>query len=81
MGKEMSNSKDNTYTGFRPRVANEEDYFFIKKWCDLPQVKRSFSSVLNSLIPMVRVACEQTTRTEQGEVSIELNLGRIIIRK
>lgn len=72
---------ENTYTGFRPRVELEGVYFVIRNWCSDPRINQSFSSIFNSLLTPIKVACENTTEvSETGEVSIELNLGRIIIR-
>lgn len=73
---------NSTYTGFRPRVGEEEGAFFtIRNWCDDPQINRSFSAILNSILVPLRVACENTTEVDdQGNVSIEINLGRIIIK-
>lgn len=72
---------ENTYTGFRPRIgAVEGAYFVVRNWCADPRVNKSFSAIFNSLMIPIKVACEHTTEVdENGSVSIELNLGRIII--
>lgn len=72
----------NTYTGFRPRIGENEGAFFVirDKWCDDPRINKPFSALFNSLLIGIKTACEQTTEIdEHGNVSIELNLGRIII--
>lgn len=70
----------NTYTGFRPRVENEGCYYVIRNWCKDPRVRKSFSSLINSLLPYISVAVQHTTeRDEDGRITIELNLGRIEI--
>lgn len=72
---------ENTYTGFRPRVANEAAYFVIRKWCDDPIINKSFSAVINALLPSIKVAMEQSTEVneETGQISIDCNFGRIDI--
>jgi hypothetical protein len=71
---------ENTYTGFRPRVENEGMYFVIRRWCDDERINKSFSALLNAIIPALKVACENTTeRAADGTISIELNAGRIDI--
>lgn len=68
------------YTGFRPRNAQEPNYYAIRRWCDHPDVRSNFSSVLNSLLPHLKMAMENTTEIDEfGNVTIELNLGRIKI--
>lgn len=73
---------DNTYTGFRPRVGEVEGaYFVIRNWCSDERIRRSFSAIFNSLMVPIKVACEQTTEVdENGNISIELNAGRITIK-
>lgn len=72
---------ENSYTGFRPRVGEIEGaYFVIRNWCNDPRVNKSFSAIFNSLMVSIKVACEHTTEIDaDGQVSIELNLGRIVI--
>lgn len=71
----------NTYTSFRPRTEREAEYFVIREWCDDERVNKSFSAIINSLIPAIKIACEHTTeRDEHGRITIELNAGRIEIR-
>lgn len=71
----------NTYTGFRPRVGEIEGaYFVIRGWCEDPRINKSFSAIFNSLMIPIKIACENTTEIdENGQVSIELNIGRIPI--
>lgn len=72
----------NTYTGFRPRIGECEAAFFVIRdtWCDDQRINKPFSAVINSLLIGIKTAMEQTTEIdENGNVSIELNLGRIII--
>lgn len=73
---------ENTYSGFRPRLAQEPDWFWIKDcWAADERVNKSLSSIINSLLPYIKVACEHTTEIDtDGHVSIELNIGRIIIK-
>ena len=80
--KRRTVNPENTYTGFRPRTGEVEGaYFVIRNWCDDPRVNRSFSAIFNSLMIPIKLACEHTTEIDdEGQVSIELNLGRIIIR-
>lgn len=72
---------ENTYTGFRPRVGDIEGaYFVLRDWCADPRIRRSFSSLFNSLMIPLKVACENTTEVdEHGRISIEANFGRIVI--
>lgn len=71
----------NTITGFRPRVGVEAEYFVIRAWCDDPRINKSFSALINALIPGLKTAVEHTTEVDkEGVLSIELNLGRIDIR-
>lgn len=73
---------ENTYTGFRPRVGEIEGaYFVIRSWCNDKRIRRSFSAIFNSLMIGIKIACENTTEIdEHGNVTIELNLGRITIK-
>lgn len=73
---------ENTYTGFKPRVGEIEGaYFVIRNWCDDPRINKSFSAIFNSVMIGLKTACEQTTEVDtDGQVSIELNLGRIEIK-
>lgn len=70
------------FISLRPRVDNEAEFFVIRKWCDDPQVNKPFSALLNSLLAGLAYSVENTTQVdpETGEVSIEVNLGRIIIK-
>lgn len=80
--KRRTRNPENTYTGFRPRTGEVEGaYYVIRNWCNDPRVNRSFSAIFNSLMIGIKTACEHTTEKDaDGNVSIELNLGRIIIR-
>lgn len=72
---------ENTYTGFRPRVGDVEGaYFVVRNWCTDPRINKSFSAIFNSIMVPLKVALENTTEVdEQGRISVELNLGRIVI--
>lgn len=74
-------NQENTYTGFRPRVgAIEGAYFVIRNWCDDERINKSFSAIFNSLMIPLKEAIENTTEIDdEGQVSIELNIGRIPI--
>lgn len=80
------------YTSFRPRLDNEGNYWIIRDWGseDVPdlQIKAGFqgkgvslSALFNSLLEGLSKSVQQTTQIdpETGEISIEVNLGRIII--
>jgi hypothetical protein len=73
---------ENTYTGFRPRVENEAAFFVLREWASDRVVNRSFSSIINAVLPGLMAAVQNTTEidTETGEISIEINLGRIVIK-
>jgi len=74
-------NQENTYTGFRPRIGEIEGaYFVIRNWCNDPRVNKSFSSIFNSIMIPLKEAIENTTEVDEfGQVSIELNIGRIVI--
>lgn len=68
------------YTGFRPRNSVEPSYYAVRRWCDSEHVRSNFSSLLNSLLPHIKVALENYTEIDEfGNVTVEFNLGRIKI--
>lgn len=69
------------YTSFRPRVENEPLYYMLRRWCDEPEVQVNISSLLNSLLPYLVRACTDTTeRDANGDITVEMNFGRIKIK-
>ena len=78
--KRMSNP-ENTYTGFRPRVENEAAWYVMRQWCDREDINLSFSALINAILPGLKVSLENTTEISHGQISIELNLGRIEIKR
>jgi len=82
MRKKRPHDPENTYAGFRPRCEQEAAYFCIKKWCEHPRVNKTLSAVINSLLDGVKAAIENTTQInpKTGEITVEINLGRITIK-
>lgn len=80
------------FTTFRPRINEEPYYWIIRDWGsqDVPDLQQrkgykptgiAFSAVLNSLLQSIATSVQNTTEIdEDGNISIELNLGRINIR-
>lgn len=81
------------YTSFRPRIDNEGVYWIIRDWGseDVPDAQRkagfegkgvSLSALFNSLLASLAKSVQDTTQIdpETGEISIEMNFGRIVIK-
>lgn len=69
------------YTGFRPRIDVEPQYECLRELLRHPKMNKSFSAVINSIIPGLYYAMLNTTEyDEEGQPTIELNLGRIRIK-
>jgi hypothetical protein len=69
------------YTGFRPRVEVEPQYECLRELLKRPQMNKSFSALLNSIIPHLYYAMLNTTEyDEDGTPSAEFNLGRVKIK-
>lgn len=88
ISKRMATSE---YTSFRPRVTNEAFYWIVRDWgsVDVPHLKQTagykpiaipLSALFNSLLEGLARAVQNTTEIDaEGNISIELNLGRITI--
>lgn len=80
------------FTTFRPRVDNEGDYWIIRDWGaeDVRQLQIdagykptgiSLSALFNCLLKGLATSVQNTTQIDtDGNISIELNLGRINIK-
>jgi len=80
------------FTTFRPRVDNEGAYWVIRDWGteDIPHLQStngfkptgmSLSALFNCLLHGLSAAVQNTTQIDaDGNISIEVNLGRINIR-
>jgi hypothetical protein len=76
-----SHNPENTYTGFRPRVEQEAAYFCLKRWWEHPQINKSFSALINSLLDGLHECAKNTTKVHSdGRVTVEVNLGEIEIK-
>jgi hypothetical protein len=72
---------ENTYTGFRPRVDQEAAFFNLKRWGENPQINKTFSAIINSILDGLNECAKHTTRKHpDGRITIELNLGEIEIK-
>lgn len=79
----MANRTKNieNYTGFRPRIDVEAQYCCLRELLEHPKFAKSFSALLNSLIPHLYYAVLNTTEyDENGNPTIEVNLGRVTIK-
>lgn len=89
ISEKMSSSE---YSTFRPRVSLEPQYWIVRDWgsIEVPHLQSkagykatglAFSALLNSLLPVLAAAVQNTTQIDaDGNISIELNAGRINIR-
>lgn len=88
ISKRMATSE---FTSFRPRVSNEAFYWIIRDWgsVEVPHLRQTnghgdrsipLSALFNSLLQGLAIAVQNTTEIDaEGNISIEVNLGRIII--
>jgi hypothetical protein len=77
MAKEIT-KHSNTYMGFRPRIENEPDWYWLKRWCEANGT--TLSAIINNLIPYLKVAAENTTEKHASTVTIDASFGRIKIK-
>lgn len=80
--KRRTVNPENTCTAFRPRAGDAEAAFYVlRNWCKDPRINKPFSALLNSLLQGLKTSCENTTEIDaEGNISIELNLGRVQIK-
>ena len=71
-------SQGNTYLAFRPRNEVEGDWFWMRKWCEKHGV--TMSAVFNTLIPMMKIACENTTEKHATTTTVDFSFGKITIK-
>lgn len=67
-----------TYLAFRPRIEVEPDWFWMREWCK--KHKTTMSAVFNTLIPLIKVACENTTEKVATTTLVDMNFGKITIK-
>ena len=77
MAKEIT-KHSNTYMGFRPRIELEADWYWLKRWCE--ENNTSMSGIINSLVPYLKVAAENTTERHATTLTIDASFGRIKIK-
>lgn len=70
----------NTLITFRPRNDCEGDYYQIQEWCKANH--RTFSTLLNSLLPAIAYACENNTVKQDDGLYVVCDFGAVkILRK